>query len=199
MSRLYYSMRRLSGNSTGFTLLEILIVIALAGVIVSLSIPDFNKVIPEMRVIRAAQKLATDIKLAQQKAVSEMSVVNFHVETGQNRYFAMVRDRNSPLKASEDFFWWRDYYDDYVEDPLNSGAYLLVDFDEQSSSRFRGVQITSITAGFYAVSTYGFYMSPLGDMRWPFSNTIITITDPASGYSRQVQVSYPMAKVTVLP
>ncbi len=107
-------MRRLSRNSTGFTLLEILIVIALGGVIISLSIPNFNKVIPEMRVIRAAQKLATDIKLAQQKAIGEMSVVNFHVEINQNRYFAMVRDRNSPVKASEDSFWWRDYYDDYV-------------------------------------------------------------------------------------
>jgi prepilin-type N-terminal cleavage/methylation domain-containing protein len=198
MSKLYYNMRRLSRNSDGFTLLEILIVIALAGVIISLSIPDFNKVIPEMRVIRAAQKLQTDIKLAQQKAVAEMSVVNFHVEVSQNRYFASVRDRNSGGGFS-DPYWWRDYYDDYVEDPLNSGAYLLVDFDEQTSSRIRGVQLTSINAGFYAVSTYGFYLSPLGDLRWPFDNTTITITDPGSGYSRQVQISYPMAKVTVLP
>ena len=152
-----------------------------------------------MKVRRAAQKLAADIKLAQQKAVSEMSVVNFRVEVDENRYSAMVRDRNSPVKASEDsLFWWRDYYDDYVEDPLNRGAYLLVDFDEQAS-RFKGAQITSINAGVYTVSTYGFYLSPLGDLRWPFANTTITTTDPGSGYSRQVQISYPMAKVTLLP
>lgn len=185
-------MRRLSRNSTGFTLLEILIVLALAGVIVSLSVPNFQRVIPEMRVIRAAQKLATDIKLAQQKAVSEMAIVNFHVEVGQNRYFAEVRDRNAAG------LWWRDEYDEYVEDPLNRGAYLLVDFDEQSS-KFRGAQLTSINASYYAVGTYGFYLSPLGDLYWPYSNTTITITDPASGYSRQVQISYPMARVKLLP
>ncbi len=185
-------MRRLSGNSTGFTLLEILIVLALAGVIVSLSVPNFQRVIPEMRVIRAAQKLATDIKLAQQKAVSEMAIVNFHVEVAQNRYFAEVRDRNATGA------WYQDGYDEFVEDPLNSGAYLLVDFDEQSS-RFKGAQLTSISASYYAVSTWGLYLSPLGDMYWPYANTIITITDPASGYSRQVQISYPMAKVKLLP
>ena len=185
-------MRRLGRSSTGFTLLEILIVLALAGVVVSLVAPNFKKVLPEMRVIRAAQKLATDIKLAQQKAVSEMAIVNFHVQVAQNRYFAEVRDRNATGQ------WWLDGYDDYVEDPLNSGAYLLVDFDEQSN-RFKGAQLTSISASYYAVGTYGFYLSPLGDLYWPPANTIITITDPVSGYSRQVQISYPMAKVILLP
>ena len=185
-------MRRLSRNPAGFTLLEILIVLALAGVIISLSAPNFNKVIPEMRVMRAAQKIATDIKLAQQKSVSEMAIVNFHVQVAQNRYFAEVRDRNATG------LWYQDGYDEYVEDPLNSGAYLLVDFDEQSS-KFRGAQLTSISASFYAVGTWGFYLSPLGDLYWPPYNTIITITDPSSGYSRQVQISYPMANVTLLP
>jgi len=191
-------MRRLSRNSAGFTLLEILIVLALAGVVVSLTAPNFKQVIPQMKVMRAAQKLVADLRLAQQKAVSEMSLVNFHVDVGQNRYFAEVRDRNSPVKVSEDPFWWRDYFDDFVEDPLNSGAYLLVDFDEQSN-RFKGAQITSISATYYAVGTYGIYLSPLGDMYWPPYNTTITITDPNSGYNRQVQISYPMAKVTLLP
>ncbi len=186
-------MRRLSGNSTGFTLLEILIVMALAGVIVSLSVPNFQRVIPEMRVIRAAQKLATDIKLAQQKAVSEMAIVNFHVELDQNRYFASVRDRNTTGS-------WYDLvdFDEYIKDPLNSGAYLLIDFDEQSS-KFRGAQLTSISASYYAVASWGFYLSPLGDLYWPYADTVITITDPISGYSRQVQISYPMARVTLLP
>lgn len=185
-------MRRLSRNSTGFTLLEILIVLSLAGVLVALSAPNFKRAIPEMRVIRAAQKLATDLKLAQQKAVSEMAIVNFHVDVGQNRYFAAVRDRDATG------LWYQDGYDEYVEDPLNSGAYLLVDFDEQSSG-FRGAQLSSISASYFAVGTWGFYLSPLGDLYWPQYNTTITITDPSSGYSRQVQISWPMAKVTLLP
>ena len=127
-------MRRLGRSSTGFTLLEILIVLALAGVIVSLVAPNFQRVIPEMRVIRAAQKLATDIKLAQQKSVAEMAIVNFHVDVGQNRYFAEVRDRNATG------LWYQDGYDEYLEDPLNSGAYLLVDFDEQSSGSDHGAK-----------------------------------------------------------
>jgi len=189
-------MRRLSRNSAGFTILEILIVIALAGVVVSLTAPNFKKVIPEMRVMRAAQKLAADIKLAQQKAVSEMAIVNFHVDLSQNSYFAEVRERDAGGA------WYQDGYDEFVEDPLNSGAYLLVDFDEESS-RFKGAQLTGIEASYqsthFAVATYGFYLSAIGDMYWPYADTIITITDPVSGYSRQVQVTYPMVKVTLLP
>lgn len=182
-------IRRLQG---GFTLLEILIVMGIVGVLVAVIIPDFNRVIPEMKVDKAARKLATDLRMAQQKAIAEMALVRFRVEVGENRYYGMVRDRDD----SSEFWLWQGY-DDYVEDPLQGGAYLLVDFDDVTT--FRGVDISSIDPNFAAGEFTGIYFSALGDLRYPAEYVTVTLSDPGTGYSRQVQVSYPLGKVVLLP
>jgi hypothetical protein len=167
----------------------------LVGVFVALIMPNFNKVIPQMKVDKAAFKLAADLRMAQQKAIEEMALCNFRVEVSQNRYYAMIRSRGY---GGNPTYWWRDGYDDYLEDPLRSGSILLVDYDEPSN-HFQGVDVTGIQAPGYAVSTYGFYFSQFGDLRWPFTATTITLADPGTGYYRQVQISYPLGKVMVLP
>ncbi len=182
----------LGGRERGFTLIEILIVMGLVGVLVALTAPNLTVIIPQIKVDKAASKLAADLRLAQQKAVEEMALVRFRIEPSQNRYYAMVRERGAAG------LWYQDGYNDYVEDPLKGGAYLLVDFDV-STNRFHGVEITSISPASALGETWGFYISELGELRWPFSDITVTLTDPRSGYSRQVQITHPLGKVTVLP
>jgi len=174
MSRQYYNMRRLRGIPYGFTLLEILIVMALASVFVAVMIPDFNRVIPEMKVDKAARKLAIDIRMAQQKAVSEMSTVWFWLDADGNQYRTWVFDRN----------WnWSE-----LEDPLKSGTTLRVDFDEIDA--FKDVDV--VVGGWIR-------FNPLGSINLPLKNVTYKLRHINTGYTRQVFIDYPLGKVSVLP
>jgi len=164
----------------------------MVGVLVALTIPNFSRAIPQMKVDKAVSKLAADIRLAQQKAIEEMALVRFRIEPSQNRYYGMVRERGSAG------LWYQDGYDDYVEDPLKGGAYLVVDYDE-TANRFRGVDISSVNPWFAQGETWGFYISELGELRWPFEDITVTLSDPGTGYYRQVRIAYPLGRVTVLP
>lgn len=151
--------------------MEILIVMALAGVFVAMMLPDFNRVIPEMKVDKAARKLATDIRMTQQIAISEMSTVWFYLDPADNYYRTWVLDRN----------WnW-----DEVEDPLHSGTTLYVDFDEIDA--FKAVDV---------VGGGWLLFDPLGAIS---DDVTYTLRHSTTGYTRQVFIDSPLGKVSILP
>jgi len=183
---------RVSSGHSGYTLLEVLIVMGLIGVFMAATIPNFSKIIPEMRVDKAARKLATDLRMAQQRAISEMAIVRFRAEVDGERYYAMVRARDSGGD------WYEDNYNDYISDPLKSSKNILMDLTDPNS-KFYGLEIRSIVPNLASGENNGFYISPLGDVLWPYENITITIQDPKTGYSRSVLMTYPLGKVSVLP
>ena len=193
---------RMNTNRSGYTLIEILIVMGLVGVFIAATIPNFSKIIPEMKVDKAASKLASDLRMAQQQAISEMVIVRFRVEVDGERYYAMVKGQDEDIselwnKNTTDWYL-NDPDDDYVTDPLQSSANILLDFNDPDS-KFYGLEIVSIDPSFAYGELWGFYISPLGDLRWPAENITITIGDPNTGYTRSVLITYPMGKVSVLP
>jgi type II secretion system protein H len=55
----------------GFTLVEMLVVIALLGIIVAIAIPNFGALNDSANVLGAAQTIATDLQLAKMRAISQ--------------------------------------------------------------------------------------------------------------------------------
>jgi prepilin-type N-terminal cleavage/methylation domain-containing protein len=171
----------------GFTLLEILIVMGLMGIFVTLVMPNFNALIPDMKVDKAASKLAADLRLAQQRAVGDMAYVFFYLRVQdpgvpgtENRYYASVFGRDATFEQ--------------MEDPL-SNSYLDVDYDDDKTFSGIVLQSVQITSG----SVNNLWFSPLGSMRIPTDDVTITLRQPSTGYTRQIQVSYPLGKISVLP
>ena len=173
---------RTAPASGGFTLIEILIVMGLMGVFVALMLPDFNRVIPEMKVDKAASKMAADLRMAQQEAVTDMSYVWFVMSTSSNAYLTWVSTRDAPEPWTFD--------GEPVEDPLKSGASLFVDFDDLDA--FAGVEISSLTSSYVVFDA-------LGSQWWPGSDVVITLRSAQTGYTRQVRVNHPLGRVEVLP
>lgn len=166
--------RSLLRSRRGFTLLEIIIVMGFISIFLAMVIPNFNRAIPEMKIDRAARKLATDLRLSQQKAVAEMTDVLVRLEQAENRYYVYYIGREA--------VWY------FLEDPLKNNATLLVDFDEIDT--FRGTQLLNDT---------WIWFTPLGDLRQPVTDYTITLTNSDIGYSRQVRITYPLGKVEILP
>lgn len=69
--------RRLSEHARGFTLIEMMVVVALVAVIASLVAPSFQKVIQKQRVQSITSQLVTDIQYGRSEAATRNNHVKF--------------------------------------------------------------------------------------------------------------------------
>jgi type IV fimbrial biogenesis protein FimT len=71
-------------NRAGFTLIEMLATISVAGILMAIAIPRFFSVLPGLRLNDAARQVATDLQLARMRAISQnnTNTVTFNTGTG---------------------------------------------------------------------------------------------------------------------
>jgi type IV fimbrial biogenesis protein FimT len=55
----------------GFTLIEILATMSVAGILIGIAVPRFYALLPGIRVASAARQVATDLQLARMRAISQ--------------------------------------------------------------------------------------------------------------------------------
>jgi prepilin-type N-terminal cleavage/methylation domain-containing protein len=84
-------------KNRGFTLLELIAVMALIAIMAALAVPNYLAWLPKYRLDDAARSLRSDLRLARMRAVSEgrIFIVTFEVEKGSyNIYVDRVREEN---------------------------------------------------------------------------------------------------------
>lgn len=86
-------------DKAGFTITELLIVVALLGVMAAVAIPNIISWIPAMRVNSAARDLASEMQLARMKAVSERNDYVITFDTTNNQY-SIYDDDDSDFSTS---------------------------------------------------------------------------------------------------
>jgi type IV fimbrial biogenesis protein FimT len=82
----------------GFTMVELLIVVAAVAVLAALVAPSFNEQLARRRLEGVATDLSTDLQFARTQAVSDRSTVQVITENGGARY-RLVNGAGTTLKA----------------------------------------------------------------------------------------------------
>jgi len=68
--------RRLAtGDLPGFTLIELVVVVALLGILLVLTLPSYTNYASNQRAVAAAQTLAADLRVARQEAVTRRATI----------------------------------------------------------------------------------------------------------------------------
>jgi type IV fimbrial biogenesis protein FimT len=67
--------RRARADRSGFTLVELVVVLALLGLLIVLAVPAYISYISNQRLIAAAQTLVADLRMARQEAVTRRATV----------------------------------------------------------------------------------------------------------------------------
>lgn len=93
-------MKRLKKNC-GFTLMEMMMVVAIICVSAAVSGFTFNKMLPDMRVKAAAKQIKSDLNLARLKAVRENAevTIDFSNDKGYEIYMTNSDDSKLVLKT----------------------------------------------------------------------------------------------------
>jgi type IV fimbrial biogenesis protein FimT len=64
-------MKSLAYRSDGFTIIEVLTSMVVLGILVSIAMPAFTKLLPGIRLSSAARQVATDLQLAKMRAIAQ--------------------------------------------------------------------------------------------------------------------------------
>jgi len=62
-------MKKISENNTGFTLIELMVTVAIAGVVLGIGIPSFNEAIRNSRLTTSANELISALNLTKSEAI----------------------------------------------------------------------------------------------------------------------------------
>ena len=74
-------------SSAGFTLIEMLAAIVVAGILVAIAVPRFYSLLPTIRVSSAARQVATDLQLARMRAISQHTLYTVTFTSPKNYNF----------------------------------------------------------------------------------------------------------------
>ena len=96
MKTLHRGLRR----AAGFTLIEILIVLAVGGIVLALLLPNFYNMIQRMKLQGAAQQTATLLRLARLEAVKRAAITAVQIDTAAGTVTAFVDSNNNKAMDS---------------------------------------------------------------------------------------------------
>ena len=74
-------------NQRGFSLIELAVVLVIAGIVLAITTPSINRFLLQARLRDSVSRVSSEIRLARQKAVTNSSRVWFWAGTGTNNYW----------------------------------------------------------------------------------------------------------------
>lgn len=71
-------------GASGFTVMELIVGIAIAAILMGIAVPSLMSLLPTLRLSSAARQIATDLQVARMKAISQnaQNTVTFNVANG---------------------------------------------------------------------------------------------------------------------
>ena len=136
---------RKNTDSKGFTLVEMVIVIAVMAILAAIAVPHFQTYMTQRRLSGAARQVMTDLMAAKMKAVSLNQDVK--VSFGSTHIYQIWNDANGDGTVADDEGddIERDTHPDYHDVALSMGEIKYIIFYPRGTASNRAVTATNST------------------------------------------------------
>ena len=98
MIKQYNKNKIIPFNRFGFTLLEIITVLAIMGIVMTISIPVYRQIQPNIELSATARQITTDLRQAQQLAVTEQVIYSVEFNIVDSSYEIINTDSEQVFK-----------------------------------------------------------------------------------------------------
>lgn len=120
---------RLDRTATGYSLIELVLVLAIMGIITALAVPRYSNSVARYRADAAARRIASDLELVQSRAYSRNATQSAVFSIASNSYqLSGIADLNRPNQP----------YTVRLADPPYFAVLKSVNFDGSNTASFNG-------------------------------------------------------------
>jgi type IV fimbrial biogenesis protein FimT len=134
-------------NKTGFSLIELMIVLAIMGIVSAIAAPNFMHYMAERRLNGAARMVMSDLMAARQKAVSQNHKFKVFFNASNCQYTLLDDDDNDGDADAGEATEVRDIQTDYYDVTLSASANPIFTPRGTSTNGTKVTLISSRTGG----------------------------------------------------
>ena len=80
-------MKKFEINQSGFTLVELMIILAIFGILAGITVSSYSELLPQIRLYNAAQTIVSDIKSAKIRAIATRKEYKINFDVANDSYY----------------------------------------------------------------------------------------------------------------